>query len=222
MSINFKYKPEGQVLKTFMKSNDFFRGIRGPVGSGKSVSCCIEVFRRSLLQKKNRSGIRKSRWAVIRNTNPQLKTTTIKTWLDWFPEDQWGDFAWSVPYTHLIRKGDIEVEVLFLALDRPEDVKKLLSLELTGVWINEAREIPKSIIDACTMRVGRYPSMRDGGATWYGVIADSNAPEEDHWWPIMAGDVPVPDHFNRDQVLMLIKPDNWSFYTQPPALLEKN
>ena len=72
MSINFKYKPEGQVLKTFMKSNDFFRGIRGPVGSGKSVSCCIEVFRRSLLQKKNRSGIRKSRWAVIRNTNPQL------------------------------------------------------------------------------------------------------------------------------------------------------
>ena len=221
MSINFKYKPEGNTLKTFMKSNDFFRGIRGPVGSGKSVSCCIEVFRRSLLQKKNKSGIRKSRWAVIRNTNPQLKTTTIKTWLDWFPEDQWGDFAWSVPYTHLIRKGDVEIEVIFLALDRPEDVKKLLSLELTGVWINEAREIPKSIIDACTMRVGRYPSMRDGGATWYGVIADSNAPEEDHWWPIMAGDVPVPDHFNRDQVLMLIKPDNWSFYTQPPALLEK-
>ena len=45
-------------------------------------------------------------------------------------------------------------------MDRPEDVKKLLSLELTGIWINEAREIPKSIVDACTMRVGRYPSMR--------------------------------------------------------------
>ena len=55
-------------------------------------------------------------------------------------------------------------------------------MELTGVWINEAREIPKSIIDACTMRVGRYPSMREGGASWSGVIADTNAPEEDHWW----------------------------------------
>ena len=70
---------------------------------------------------------------------------------------------WSVPYTHFMNIGDVELEVIFLALDRPEDVKKLLSLELTGIWINEAREIPKSIIDACTMRVGRYPSMREGG-----------------------------------------------------------
>jgi len=218
MSIDFKYKPEGITLKNFMKSNDFFRGLRGPVGSGKSVSCCIEIFRRALLQQKNNEGKRKTRWAVIRNTNPQLRTTTIKTWLDWFPEDQWGDFQWSVPYTHYIKKGDIDAEVIFLALDRPEDVKKLLSLELTGVWVNEAREIPKSIIDACTMRVGRYPSMRDGGASWYGVIADTNAPEEDHWWPIMAGDVPVPDHLSRDEVLMLVKPDNWSFYSQPGAM----
>ena len=64
MSINFKYKPEGITLKDFMKSNDFFRGLRGPVGSGKSVSCCIEIFRRSLLQQKNNEGLRKTRWAV--------------------------------------------------------------------------------------------------------------------------------------------------------------
>ena len=221
MSIDFDYKPQGDVLKQFMKSDDFFRGIRGPVGSGKSVACCIEIFRRALLQKKNKDGKRRSRWAVIRNTNPQLKTTTIKTWIDWFPEDKWGDFAWSVPYTHRINQGELDMEVLFLALDRPEDVKKLLSLELTGVWVNEAREIPKSIIDACTMRVGRFPSMRDGGASWYGVIADTNAPEEDHWWAIMSGDVPVPDHVSREEALMLIRPDNWSFHTQPPALLEK-
>ena len=42
------YKPDGEVLKAFMKDNSFFRGIRGPVGSGKSVACCIEVFRRAL------------------------------------------------------------------------------------------------------------------------------------------------------------------------------
>jgi hypothetical protein len=115
----------------------------------------------------------------------------------------------------------LELEVIFLALDRPEDVKKLLSLELTGIWINEAREIPKSIIDACTMRVGRYPSMRDGGPTWTGVIADTNAPEEDHWWPIMAGEVPIPDHISSEESRMLVKPDNWKFYTQPSAMLEE-
>ena len=218
--INFKYKPDGEVLKSFMKDSTFFRGIRGPVGSGKSVSCCVEVFRRALEQKKGADGLRKSRWAIIRNTNPQLRTTTIKTWLDWFPESDWGRFHWSVPYTHHIKKGEIDLEVIFLALDRPEDVKKLLSLELTGIWINEAREIPKSIIDACTMRVGRYPSMRDGGPSWSGVIADTNAPEEDHWWPIMAGEVPVPDHIPREQAKMLVKPDNWNFFTQPCGMLE--
>ena len=204
-----------------MKDSNFFRGIRGPVGSGKSVACCVEVFRRSLEQKKNDQGIRKSRWAIIRNTNPQLRTTTIKTWLDWFPEDVWGKFHWSVPYTHHIQQDELDIEILFLALDRPEDVKKLLSLELTGIWINEAREVPKSIIDACTMRVGRYPSMREGGASWSGVIADTNAPEEDHWWAIMAGEVPIPDYIPREQAQMLNKPDNWSFYVQPSAMKEK-
>ena len=217
----FKYKPDGNVLKAFMKDDTFFRGIRGPVGSGKSVGCCVEVFRRALMQKKNEKGIRRSRWAIIRNTNPQLRTTTIKTWLDWFPEDVWGKFTWSVPYTHNIKKNDLELEVIFLALDRPEDVKKLLSLELSGVWVNEAREVPKSIIDACTMRVGRFPSMREGGPTWSGVICDTNAPEEDHWWPIMSGEVPIPDHIPREQARMLVKPDNWSFYTQPSGMLEK-
>ena len=71
------------------------------------------------------------------------------------------------------------------------------------------------------MRVGRYPSMRDGGPTWTGVIADTNAPEEDHWWPIMAGEVPIPDHISSEESRMLVKPDNWKFYTQPSAMLEE-
>ena len=204
-----------------MKDNSFFRGIRGPVGSGKSVGCSVEVFRRACMQEQNKDGIRQSRWAIIRNTNPQLRTTTIKTWLDWFPENDWGKFTWSVPYTHHIKKGDLDLEVIFLALDRPEDVKKLLSLELTGIWINEARELPKSIIDACTMRVGRYPSMREGGPSWSGVIADTNAPEEDHWWSIMSGEAPVPDYINSEEAKMLVKPDNWLFFTQPPGMVEK-
>ena len=216
----FKYKPDGETLKAFMKSDVFFRLLRGPVGSGKSVCCCVELFRRALQQKKDDNGIRRSRWAVIRNTNPQLKTTTIKTWLDWFPENEWGKFQWSVPYTHNIKRADLELEVIFLALDRPEDVKKLLSLELTGIWVNEAREIPKSIIDACSMRVGRFPSMKDGGCTWTGVIADTNAPEEDHWWPIMSGEVPIPDHIPKEEAKMLVKPDNWEFFTQPQGMLE--
>ena len=126
--IEFNYKPEGDILKQFLKDNSFFRGVRGPVGSGKSVACCIEILRRALQQEKDSKGIRKSRVAVVRNTNPQLRTTTIKTWLDWFPEKEWGKMNWSPPYTHHIKRGDIDLEVIFLALDRPDDVKKLLHI----------------------------------------------------------------------------------------------
>ena len=62
--ITFKYKPDGAVLKAFMKDNTFFRGIRGPVGSGKSVACSIEIFRRALMQEPDKSGKRKSRWTI--------------------------------------------------------------------------------------------------------------------------------------------------------------
>ncbi len=220
--VEFAYKPDGNVLRDFMKDDSFFRGLRGPVGSGKSVGCAVEIFRRALQQEPDANGVRKTRWAVVRNSYPQLRTTTIKTWLDWFPEDVWGKMLWHPPpYTHRLQRGKLDIEVIFLALDRPEDVKKLLSLELTGVWINEAREVPKAIVDACTMRVGRFPSMKDGGPTWYGVIADTNAPDEDHWWPIMSGEAPLPDHITRDEALMLVKPDTWNFFTQPGGMLEE-
>jgi hypothetical protein len=217
---DFHYKPDGAVLKAFMKSNDFWRGLRGPVGSGKSVGSAVELWRRALQQEPDSRGIRRTRWAIIRNTGPQLKTTTIKTWLDWFPEDTYGPFRWGVPYTHHIRVADVDMENIFLALDSEDDIRKLLSLELTGVWANEAREMPKAIIDACTMRVGRYPSMRDGGPSWYGMIADTNAPEDDHWWAVMSGDAPLPEFISDEEALMLRKPEGWKFFTQPPAMLE--
>lgn len=218
---DFAYKPDGETLRQFMRSDKYFRGLRGPVGSGKTSCCCVEIFRRAVEQEKSPiDGIRRTRWAVVRNTGPQLKTTTIKTWLEWFPEDQYGDFKWGVPYTHHIRMGDLDMEVLFLALDNTEDVRKLLSLDLTGVYINEGREIIKDIIDGCTMRCGRYPPMKHGGPTWWGLISDTNAPDDIHWWPIMAGDVPLPEFISREEALMLQRPDDWEFFNQPSGMNE--
>lgn len=218
---NWSYKPAGDTLKRFMKSDAFVRAVRGPIGSGKSVCCCAEIFRRSSQQKPDSKGIRRTRWAVIRNTSPELKTTTMKTWVDWFPEDVFGNINWTPPYTHHIQCFGLDIEVIFLALDRPEDVKKLLSLELTGVWVNEAREVPKEVVDAATSRVGRFPSMKDGGPDpWCGVIMDTNSPDDDHWWPLMSGEAPPPEDMTPDDLLMLQRPDNWEFFTQPPGMLE--
>lgn len=199
--MQWDYRPPGPVAARFMQSSAFVRGLMGPVGSGKSVTCCMEIYRRALEQRKSPDGVRRSRWAVVRNTYPELKTTTIKTWFDWFPRNI-GHWQAEGPPTHTVdgdfggEIGRVRFEVLFLALDRPEDVRKLLSLELTGAWINEAREIPRAILDGLTSRVGRYPSARDGGASWTGVIMDTNPPDTDHWWAKLA-DYQTPEDAER-------------------------
>ena len=199
----------------FHGSDAFVRGLMGPLGSGKSVACCIEVFRRGAQQEPNQHGVRKFRCAIIRNSYPELKTTTIKTWQDWFP-DSVCRMNWGSPITGTIKgPGDphpdhpegttVDMEILFLALDRPKDVKKLLSMELTMAWINEARELPKEILDGVTSRVGRYPAKRDGGPTWTGVILDTNPPDDDHWWYDLAE---------------VKRPDSYKFWSQPGALIK--
>lgn len=183
--ISWDFDPPGEVIRAFMRSDAFVRGIMGPVGSAKSTACTVEILRRSLQQAPGPDGKRHTRWAVVRNSFPELKTTTIKTWQQWMPAHI-GDWREQGPPMHRIAIDNLDCEVLFLALDRPDDIAKILSLEITGAWINEAREIPKAVLDALTGRVGRFPPQRDGGPTWSGILMDTNPPDTDHWWYTLA------------------------------------
>lgn len=169
----------------FMGADDRHRLIVGPVGSGKSSACCIEIVRRCIEAPKWKDGVRRSRWAVIRNTYPELRDTTIKTWKYWVPAPQFGTWRES-SHDFLMRfetdEGDkIEAEVWFRALDRPDDVAKLLSLELTGCYFNEAKEIPESIYNLMDTRISRYPPKKEVSRAWTGIISDTNPPDTDHF-----------------------------------------
>jgi len=187
----------------FHQSDEFVRGLVGPIGSGKSVACCADLMKRATEQKPARDGKRYTRWAIIRNTYRELQDTTVRTWFDWFPKElgTWRatDMEW------ILETSDMKAEFMFRALDRPEDVKKLLSLELTGAWVNEAKEVPRAVIDMLQGRVGRYPSKRDdeAGPSWNGIIMDTNPPDTDHWWYRL---------FEED------KPENWEIFHQPSGL----
>jgi hypothetical protein len=203
------YDPPGKVAAAFHASDAFVRGLLGPVGSGKSSSCCMEIFRRALEQEPGPDKVRRSRWAAIRNTYGELKTTTIKTWEDWFKGMH--VMRWDTPIVsriNLPNLGDgtsLELEVLFLALDRPDDVSKLKSLELTGAWLNEASELDAAVLDTAKERCRRFPSMREGGPTWTGIIMDTNPPDDDHWWYKLAEEE---------------KPEGHAFFRQPGGLFE--
>ena len=206
------YRPEPTASR-FHDDMSFVRGLMGPIGSGKSVACVEELKKiATRVQQPGADNIRHTRFAIIRNTYPELKTTTIKTFQDWFPPAMC-PVKWAAPITARMVTDDIgdgtgvDMEIFFLALDNIDDVKKLLSMELTAGWINEAREVSKSILDGLTGRVGRYPPKRDGGPTWSGVLMDTNPPADDHWWYTFAEED---------------TPENWAFFRQPPALIRRH
>jgi len=171
------------TIRRFQKDDSFVRMVIGPVGSGKSSACVLELIRRAQGQKPGPDGVKRSRFCVIRNTYGQLRDTTYKTFEQWVPDEigtlEKQAFTWHGRWND--GKHDIVCEVLFRALDRPEDIKKLLSLELTGAYVNEVREIPKHVLDILETRIGRYPSMAEGGATWSGIWADTNPWHGGHW-----------------------------------------
>jgi hypothetical protein len=187
----------------FSQSRKFIRGLMGPFGSGKSSGCVIELAQWAARQP-DIDGVRRSRFAVVRNTYRQLSDTSIKTWLDWLPDGQFGAYAKS-DHTYFLRMpledGTVaESEILFRALDRPEHVSNLLSLELTGSWVNEAREVPWAVIKALQGRVGRFPAVRDGGCADAGIILDTNPADDDSWWY---------------KLFEVNRPDNCEIFKQP-------
>ena len=58
--MDIKYDPE-PTLARFHASDKFFRGIRGPIGSGKSVACVMEIISRCLEMPPDSRGRRRSR-----------------------------------------------------------------------------------------------------------------------------------------------------------------
>lgn len=176
------------TISRFMASDAFIRGLVGPLGGGKSSGCVWDLAQRGVAQRPGLDGVRRSRWAVIRNTSKQLDDSTIRTFLAWFPPHIHGTWLPSKGnYTIRSLKAaadepSAEIEFNFRALDRPDQIGNLLSTEYTGGWINEGREVPWAIFEALMGRVGRFPAMRDGGASWFGIISDTNAPDTDSRW----------------------------------------
>lgn len=196
-AINFAAPP---TVGRFMRSDAFVRVIAGPVGSGKTTGCIFELLRRSIEQKPGPDGIRHTRWAIVRQTLQQLKMTVLQDMLTWLGPI----ISYKVSEQLLIiRFADVKAEIYMIPLEDQDDQKRLLSMQLTGAWMSESIEINPDLVPALCGRLGRYPSMSDGGPTWKGLIADTNMPTlGSNWWELMEAK----------------KPPDWQVFIQPGGL----
>lgn len=242
-----RYKANPTAAK-FHASDKVCRGIMGPVGNGKSVASIMEGLRLSRDQWPNSEGIRKSRGVIVRNTNPELRTTTLNTWKQWIPE-QIAPVAMNPIITCKMREGindgtSMELEVYFLAMDKDDDVKKLLSLECTWIFLNEVRELPYSVVKGARERIGRYPSLVDGYEDVYedgkliyagprddngeympckrkALLMDTNPPDDDHWWYQLAEEGCLRKSANKDQAKKETE-RIFDFFRGPPPLFKND
>lgn len=190
------------TLGRFMASDARVRIVRGPVGSGKSTAMVMELLRRACQQQPDADGVRRTKGAIVRNTLNQLETTslvTIEKTLKGIALYRAGDHVVQ------IRAPGVESDWLLMPLDRPENVQRLLSLELTFAWMSELRELDPKLLEDLLGRLGRYPAPIAGGSspTWYGLIGETNSFSEDSpWYKIL-----------EEQKLM----KGWEYYVQPGA-----
>lgn len=194
------------TIAEFMRSDQRVRIVRGPVGSGKSSGMVMELLRRAFEQAPDpKTGKRRTRFVIVRNTLPQLKTTSMKT----VQELLRGIARYEAQAnTFWIEINDVESEWIMLPLDTPENVQRLLSLDLTGGWLSELRELPAQILLDVLSRCGRYPSMMNGGPSWYGVIAETNSFSEDSEWN---------DILENKNLMGKSLPSTWGYWVQPGA-----
>lgn len=168
------------TLARFMKSEAFGRIAAGPVGSGKTTSCVLELLRRSLMQSAAPAdGMRYTRYAIVRQTLKQLRDTVLKDCESWLA----GLGTWKVSEnTYHLRFNDVISEWVFIPLEDAADQARLLSMQLTGAWLSECIEMNLDVIGPISGRLGRYPSGTRGVPTWHGMIADTNMPTEMSPW----------------------------------------
>src|SRR5690242_11903485 len=113
--------------KLFHCTDSFVNLVIGPYGSGKSTMCVQHIVRATAAMPAWYNGRRRSRWAMVRNTSGELQSTTLNTWLTWF--SGLGDFhrrskpLLTIDHVFNDGRGMIELELIFIALDRPDDVR---------------------------------------------------------------------------------------------------
>lgn len=211
--VEVRHKPQGKVLEAYGKCRSPVHIIRGPLGGGKTYESIDKIINLCCEQKPRKNDkVRPTRGVVVRNTYPDLVSTIIKDVREVIPESI-GEMTMGHP-PELNMDFDLEdgtrviANVMFLALDKPDDVRKIRGLNATWAYINELKEVARANFDMLTGRVDRYPAP--GYSTFAGVFADTNAWDQDHWLEDLAalarkGELP-----------------GYEFFVQPGAVMKVN
>lgn len=185
-----KWNSPGPVSHAYLQDRSMLSAIMGPVGSAKTSTTIMKMLQISGEQGKSIiDGVRRTKWAVVRDTYRNLNRTTIPSFKTWLPRG--GSVNWSgggsepaklefkAQLTHDGTLMEMLVEFFALGDQSIEDVAR--GWEGTGFWLNEGDLLSPDVLSYLFGRVGRYPSAVHGGCSWSGGVIDYNAPDTENY-----------------------------------------
>ena len=131
-----------ETARAFFASTKYVKVVMGPIGSGKSTMALFDLLLERALKQEPFDGVRRTRLGILRNTRDQLRATVkplIDTWFVTLSQSRMG--RWRVTdNTFEVRMNlpdgtQVHSDFILLAADTPDDVRRLLSLELSAAWV---------------------------------------------------------------------------------------
>jgi hypothetical protein len=167
------------VAKQFLDDTTMITGVFGPLGTAKTTMLCQKVWRYA-------QAFPGSKIAIVRDTWPNLRDTTMATFFTWFPPGVMGELH-KTEKVFTLRTERAPSQILFRALDDEKDIRNVLSLELAAAALDEPQGGPntkggsdpgidESLYRSLLGRVGRqagYPLKM--------LFMAGNPPSPSHW-----------------------------------------
>ena len=181
------WRAPGPVSQAFvdatLKHPDDILILTGPVSSGKNGCLAAGVANIFAAQKPSADGVRRLKIAIVRATYSRLIAATVPSWLQWWPESVGRMVRGSSPLMYELKAPDAHLQVLFVAIDRPDEASRIMGADLSFAVIDEGREVGEEVIAALLTRCGRYPPLHDGsgGPAFRGLLLTSNKSDTRHW-----------------------------------------
>ena len=201
---------EGKVLRyrqtpslaILHRSDALQRLVRGPVGSGKSYGCLMDVALRCMLQTPCRDGVVRNRSLFGRGTHQELKETTFDMWMSLFPKTQ---ISLSPPVHGCLKQRykspvtgrpcDGQLQLLGFGMNQAGAESHVRSNPFSVAYLEEVQYIKPEMVTYVFERLGRYPlrnmAPESAGPGYFrnlGMTMNTNSSVEGDWlWEFERG-----------------------------------
>lgn len=187
------YYPPSPTIAKFLAAPPGVHILSGPLGSSKTIATFFRNIAVTLhpvwgLGKSKRDGWRRASILVLRRTEGEVIDGEEKSFHEWFKKIETGDHKnwFEGKRSHIIRINDLKTEIEFKFEGTGEDIKdfsnRMRSRGFSGANIGECDWASPDIFSAILPRIGRYPSIENGGGTGIDMVGATNAYPINHFF----------------------------------------